>query len=218
MTSVYILCPGWHKQPSKMRVSYSQVQTKKSAETLKWVSSSLRENCTFTLWMKQENETAAKLQRYNAVYRISQKGHWRVAFLGSEQSSVAFFFQLVKPFSPYLLLHITWMKNFQTDQFFWAWSPNPHFLQLLCKITISSVCLMTARGTCSETLSEQKKTSTLPEFCLLWPMAHIRVSKFDFVCGEFPVNKPSQTFHCHYNTLTITIHKSAEDREIGIFY
>lgn len=49
-------------------------------------------------------------------------------------------------------------------------------------------------------------------------MTHIRALKFDFVCGEFPVNKLSQTFHRHYNALTITIHKSAPDREIGIFY
>lgn len=72
---------------------------------------------------------------------------------------------------------------------------------------------MTARGACSE----QKKTSSLPEFCLLWLVTHIRVSMFDFVYGEFPVSKPSQTFHCHYNALTITIHKSTADREIGIF-
>lgn len=78
LTSVYILYPGWHKQPSKMRVSCSQVQTTKSAETLKWVSSSLHESCAFTFLFCRRMKTAAKLQRCNAFYRISQKdsGEW----------------------------------------------------------------------------------------------------------------------------------------------
>lgn len=44
-----------------MRVSCSQVQTKKSAEILKWVSSLLHENCAFTWFVVlQENENSSK--------------------------------------------------------------------------------------------------------------------------------------------------------------
>lgn len=213
MTSICILCPDWHKKPSSMRISCSQVQTKKSAETLKWVSSLLRDNCAFTWFVVlQENENSSKTTNVECCFIESLKkdgGEW--LFWVMNKAQWPFSFHWWNP-SARICCFMPWERKlpYHTSSF----GPEVLFLPLLCKITIFSVCLMTARGACSE----QKKTSSLPESCLLWPVIHIRVSKFDFVYGEFPVSKPSQTFHCHYNALTITIHKSTADREIGIFY
>lgn len=97
MTSVYILYTGWHKQPPKMSFTFTNAEKEKwwDLEAGQFIVTRVSVH-SFGLLFCRRMKTATQLQKYNAVYRMSQKGQWGVAFLGSEQSSVAFFFSLVK--------------------------------------------------------------------------------------------------------------------------